>query len=211
MPNDPFDQYSPSSRYLLDGESEDTSLERIDKRIAAIVQEGKQPRSGHLSRIVLLLAAAAVALVLIINHPWSGGQHSQLAESYFSPYPNYALIQIRGDDAGSMALRQDAYAAYDSGDYLEAIRAFSTLEDDATELDRFYQAQALQATGQWEAALSILGRISLAEEYLAALRWHTALSRVATGDIDIARSLLIPLMTERTEFSSDARTLLDAL
>lgn len=206
---DPFDKYNQST--YTDDTAERESLERIHHRLDKLVADKSAGKSGHLFKIITVVAAAAVILLLIVVKPFNNN-NQQLAEAYFSPYPNYVLLTERGEVSDMDATRTDAYKAYDLGNYQEAIRSFEALSSEASGEDKFYQAQALQANGKWKASLSmLLGIEQIKSEYQDGLRWHTALARLANGDVEVARALLIPLMTERTEFSSAARQIVDQL
>ncbi|MDX1476322.1 MAG: tetratricopeptide repeat protein [Saprospiraceae bacterium] len=210
MQGDPFERYQPSSPYHTGEQGEQASLRRVQQRIDDIVQAATRPRAGHLWRIIALTGIAATVLAVVLIGPFDNSGDGQLAEVYFTAYPNYVTPAERGDRSESHTERAAAFEAYDAGQFNQAVGMFREL-DTATATDMFYLAQALQATGEWEAALEVLLTLGdIDPEYRPAVRWHTALSRLATGEKELARAILIPLVTTNTAFSSRARELLDA-
>ena len=153
------------------------------------LQALEQPKVNKKSR---LLPMAASFLILIgISSFWFFGNQTtnpdDLFNTHFEPYRNVVQPIERGNV--SQDTRIDAFAAYEQGNYDEALNNFDVLlanQKDA--IIEFYKANSLMATGQTEQALKILEsnlktNDSLTEKHF----WYLALAYIKTGQSDTAK------------------------
>ncbi len=204
MSTDPFKKYQDKPSYLLDGESEYDSIDRVDARIHDLVSNNSQ------RRMLKWLAMAAMVLVIFFTgrHLLSGDpEGSELASMYYEVYPNYQTIATRGDAAdGRLA---DAYSAYDRAAFDLAVETFKQ-ESVLSATDGLYYAIALQGLLKWETSLQLLFRIrnELPEEYVTAGEWYLALALVAKERHEEALPILKVIASGKSVFNEQATDLL---
>ncbi|RLD22047.1 MAG: hypothetical protein DRI69_02320 [Bacteroidetes bacterium] len=205
MSTDPFNKYQDKPSYLLDGESEGASLERIDARIHEL--SGKS--SGR-RRLKWMAMAAMILVVLFAGRYGLFGDRSgsELVSSYYEVYPNYQTNITRGIVADAQLA--DAYQAYDEGAFDLATQAFKA-QSILSAVDGLYYAIALQGLSEWETSLQLLYRIrnELPDEYVAAGEWYLVLALVAQERYEEASPILEAIASGKSEFSGKAVDLLN--
>lgn len=125
----------------------------------------------------LVAVAAAITMLVLIFRPGATDSRNSLIQELSQPYPNVLMPVERGSQAETRL--QEAFAAYEAGQYAEAIRLFGEADTASTDLD-FYLANALRAEGDAESALKTFTRIAgtdsqfapQAEWYQAMLLWE---------------------------------------
>jgi hypothetical protein len=207
MSDDPFDKYKDEPSYFLKGESEESSLKRIDGRIHDLASNGSR---RHLRR---WFAMAAMVLFLIFAGRllMSGDpEGAALAGSYFEVYPNYQTVSTRGADPDIRLI--DAYQAYDRGEFGVAADIFKE-KNILTPTDGLYHAIALQGLSEWKTSLQLLFRIrmELPEEYAIAGEWYLALALVAMERSEEAQPVLEKISAGHSVFTLKATELLQEI
>lgn len=125
---------------------------------------------------IAAVAAAIMMLVLIFRPNGTDSRHA-LMQELSQPYPNVLMPVERGSRAETTL--QEAFAAYEAGQYPEAVRLFGEIDSVSSDLD-FYRANALQAQNMTAQALEFFTAIAgsnsqfaqKAEWYQAMLLWE---------------------------------------
>ena len=139
----------------------------------------------------LTYAAAAALLLFVAGYFFlrPGRDNAQvLALDTVTPYENIAYSVTKGAAAEP---RGEAYAAYESGDYAGAARAFTALPAEDP-VDRFYLGQSLLATGDYTAAADLFAELTLVAGFRLApeAEYYQAAAELGTGRLVDARALL---------------------
>lgn len=131
-------------------------------------------------------------------------------EQYYQPYPNYELTSVRGNE--DLTLRQQAYQAYDEGNYEAAGAAFNKL-DSLSAADYFFRGICHIQMSNDDLALDDLGRVMKLndKDYAEPATWYTALLYVKMNDDERAIPLLETLGAGSSEAAANARKLLSEL
>lgn len=201
MSQDPFDQYKNKPSHFLRGESEETSLERINARL-----EGQAKRNPVMPLLRWISIAAAAVLLLFVGKVFVFPSSADgMAQAFFEPFPNYANPTLRGQND-----LNDPYTHYDRGVFDKAAQAFNGTQ--MSSVDSLYYGIALCGDGQWEDAQNVLSSISqLQGEYTPARNWYLSLALIEAGSKAEAQELLLELSAGNSSFSSNAEELLRAL
>lgn len=158
------------------------------------------PGRHWLSRVaaVGLLVVAAIWLFKI----FSPATPLALYDDYFAPYENVVEELNKGSVSESEALRQKAYAAYESGDYAAALQGFEAILADTADADtEFYRANALLELGRAEEALPILDELARKPDFNLAAhsQWYAALAELALKRPDQAKIRLEKIINRPPE------------
>ncbi len=201
MSTDPFGQYKNRPSHFLRGESEETSLERINARI---------DRSAKRNPAVPLLrwtsiAAAAVLLLFIGKVFLFQTDNTGMGVAFFEPFPNYEEPSLRGADNAT-----EAYRHYDLKEFDLAVDMFRKMSMSRT--DSLYMGISLCAAGEWGSAESVFRSLGeMAGQYESPHQWYWALSLLETDRQEEAQVLLDTLSTGNSSFAGDAVELTRAL
>jgi tetratricopeptide (TPR) repeat protein len=130
-----------------------------------------------------------------------------LFDQYYEVYPNYEVTAVRGED--DLSSREQAYAAYDAGDFSTAIKAFSQL-DSLVSADYFFRGICYIQVTEYDKALADLDMvISIKDkDYETASIWYTALIHLKLENDDKAVPLLRELSNGASEFAITSKELL---
>lgn len=133
------------------------------------------------------LAAAAsvllVASIFVVQWDRSQVNHQELAEAYFTPYPN--LLIKRGDNHGSSKELLEAYSLNDFHK-VDSLYEFVTEEEDLITL---YAAIAKLAMELPKEAIDLLSPLQQSKCKEQAV-WYMSLAYLQLGDIEKSRELL---------------------
>ncbi|MEL6140190.1 MAG: tetratricopeptide repeat protein [Bacteroidota bacterium] len=177
-----------------------TRLQKLEQRLKKdplriVEQNGSQQRKVRgLTHRSWLAAAAAIALVITVG--WfifrsSDGQpnNAELFAANFVPYDNIAVPLTRGTDDPTP--EELAYTAYENGNWRQAISLLEDLPESPA--NNFYLAQTALATGDYQQAKTLLESLVEPERFFplrAQAHWYLALTELALGNVDAARSIL---------------------
>ncbi len=135
--------------------------------------------------------AASILLIATLTFLLKNGSQG-LYEEYYSPYPNFEVTVLRGEDEG--ALIAQAYKAYDEAKYGLAAEKFAEfLEQNSENVpSRFFYGVTLMEAREFDAAITNFNLVfeSDPNDYVDAARWYAALSFIKIGDHTSAISLL---------------------
>lgn len=136
----------------------------------------------------LVAVAAAVMMMVLIFRPGDTDSRNSLMQELSQPYPNVLMPVERGGQAKTTL--QEAFAAYEAGQYAEAIRLFGEADTASLDLD-FYRANALRAQGNTEAALEAFTTIADSDSQFAQqAEWYMAILLWETGKQDSAEEII---------------------
>lgn len=205
----PFESDMKKSEFFLEGESEQQSLDSINRRIESMTTKKKVftlPKT-------LLLAASFITLLAVSFFLFRNNSSSlqSIAESHFDHYPNYVELQVRGDENSSNL--KEAYLSYDKKEYSLAIKSYNSVKEELKPKDVFYLSIALLGEAKWQDANQKLESVSgqLDEQYFDAYYFYHSLSLVGSGDKALAIAELDKLTNARSPFYKKALILRDKL
>ncbi len=138
--------------------------------------------------------AASIAIPLLIAASLFFGYRSHTNSALFTEYNVvYELPQTRGSGQSSA---QEAILLYNAGQYQAAVKAFSAIEGNNTELV-FYKAHALlQAKQYTEAILAYQEVIANSNRYDNEATWYLAMAYLAANKPVQARQMLFTLTSD---------------
>lgn len=130
----------------------------------------------------------AASITLLIGLGWigfkslSGPDYDDLYQDNFEGYPNTVYTISRGD--GDTSKERDAFAAYEAGEYDQAVAAFQELRSmGGTSHGDFYQALSYLQLGKNAQAIDLLKNVILKDEtFKAEANWYMALAYLNDSD-----------------------------
>lgn len=136
----------------------------------------------------LIAVAAAIMMLVLIFRPGMTDSRISLMQELSQPYPNVLMPVERGSQSESTL--REAFAAYEAGEFAEAIRLFGEADTASPDLD-FYLANALRAEGETEAALEIFTRIAGSDSQFAQqAEWYQAMLLWEAGEQGDAEKII---------------------
>ena len=160
-----------------------------------------------------LLVAASVFAVLgltifyTLTQPLSS---SDLYDNYYETYPNVVNPMVRGEEPTDA---DKGFAAYESGDYEEALNMFEELhKTEGTEYYLFYMANCNLELENTHAAIELLKEFSGTEDNLAdRAGWYLAMAYLQIDDKEQAKAELTKVVDEKAYNANKAEELLAEL
>lgn len=159
---------------------------------------------------------AATVLVLIgLGSLWyvnTVDSSEKLYAQYFEPYKNVVQPIVRGEAVKTT--KEQAFKAYDEGDYKEAIVHIDALLKDTPEaILALYKANAQLQLDQTEAAIITLeSHIKKTDTIYAEAQWYLALSYLKLENETKAKNHLNALLQTKSNFkNNEAQELLKSL
>ncbi len=135
----------------------------------------------------------------------------QLYASYFEPYPNVFESATRGNsNAGT---REDAFRAYDEGDYATAATLFNELlrsNEDPAMLLLLGNANLMLGNND-DAIANFKTLLVRSDDLEIQADWYLALAYLKTGETAKARPILSRLSETGTDYATKARALIHKL
>jgi len=159
--------------------------------------------------------AASVAILFGLGwfgyNTMFGADYDDLYNSNYEEYPNTVYAVTRGDTPQTMV--RDAFAAYELGNYQEAIDKFNKIKsEDAIDYLDFYSGQAYLSLGQLEnAQKSFKTVISSNSEFSPEALWYLALTSIKKKDKTNAINYLSELVSKYDFKKEKAKELLKEL
>lgn len=138
-----------------------------------------------------IAASFAVLLGFFIWTIFLNTNYDSLYNEYYQTYPNTIAPTVRGEN--NTDLKSDAFYAYDSGDYKEAIVLFSKIyTKDGDDYALFYKALSLMETQKYQEALTTLNLHDYTKEntFTPFFRWYAALTNLKLKNKKDATQLL---------------------
>lgn len=188
--------------------------QQIEKLEAEAVSEDKEVETSNRKVWPYWAFAASVALLVcsIVYLFFNPFDNSHLFAENFTPYPVLAGGPTRGED-DLLTLHKNAFAAYNNGNYEEAILLFEAggdLEEDYLTL--FYLGNAYLATGNYQdAILAFEKTLAYSTAFAPQSRWYLGLSYLADGDEEKARLVFKELAAGTSSYSPKAKKIMDDL
>lgn len=160
--------------------------------------------------------AAVISLMVIASitlWPTEQENPAQWYQENFSPYPAQALRNL--DDRYPDGLA-DALTAYRQKEYTQAAEILLTWQNDSIQgpLAIFYRANALMASGDVEAAVSLWENQLTSEEtvFTQSVQWYAALAYLSRNNLIEARKLALQIVsTPQHAYKTEAEKLLNDL
>lgn len=175
-------------------------------QVAGFEEKGQEVRRINPAYISVAASLFLVAtLVLYFTR-----DQAPLFDQYYEVYPNYEVTTVRGEE--DLSKREEAYLAYDAGNYQEAIDAFNQL-DSLLAADYFFRGVSyIQAEEHQKALTDFQFVIKKNDEaYHDASIWYTALLHLKMEDEQKAIPLLESLSDGDSEFADTSNKLLAQL
>ena len=196
-----------------------TSEEQIKTIIANVENNHKPPVKRTKLFVAMTAIAAGIALLLYIGfQPEYTSQ--ELYDSFYTPLA-YEYIPSRGGTLSDNKefLLQQAIAAYNQGNYTEALNLFDSITanidaEETTEEIKFYAALCMTKTGKEQAALEELESIaySVDSEFKQDAQWNLALVYLKIGERNKCRQILMNIIENvDNPYTEDSNILLDKL
>ena len=160
------------------------------------------------------LAAASVALLLTLGYffifnPTLSPQ--ELFIENFEPYPNVVHPIVRS--GGDVSPKNDAFTAYQNGEYEKASAMFSKLYEETGESPYlFYSGNALIQLNRGTEAIPVLEKHLKTKDGLSdKTAWYMAMAYLQIGDTDNAKKMLEMVVVDNEYQAESARKLLKSL
>lgn len=170
----------------------------------------KKPRNKT-SKTWLYIAASTILLLgvslFFMNQTPS---NEKLFASYFEPYPNTVAPIVRS--SAQKDLKQDAFVAYEHGEYQRAAQLFHGLTKITNEeYAPFYNAISLMMLDDIEAASTIFETTQWSQNYQGKANWYLSLCHIKQRKIENAKALLQEVVHDHSYNSEKAKHLLREL
>ena len=159
-----------------------------------------------------LYIAASIIVLLGISMFFvnQGNSSEKLYASYFEPYPNTVAPVVRS--TSQKDIKNDAFSAYELGNYKKASQLFSELSQQTEEeYALFYNAMSLMMTDEIEQATLILADTSWNEEYSGKSTWYLALCYLKQKETQKSKKLLQDIISTNSYNSDKAAKLLQKI
>lgn len=156
--------------------------------------------------------AASIVVLLGISMFFvnQGNSSEKLYASYFEPYPNTIAPVVRS--SSQKDIKNDAFSAYESGNYEKASELFSALSHQTEEeYALFYNAMSLMMTDKIEQATSILTDNQWSAEYNEKTTWYLALCYLKQKETEKSKILLQKIVSAKSYNSDKATKLLQKI
>jgi TolA-binding protein len=168
---------------------------------------GSAPTKWYYYAAAAVIGITAVVAVFMNNFR---NQPDELFQAYFTPYPNMFEPTTRSNEAVD-SKRNDAFQAYEQGDYEKAASLFKDL------LKEKKEAGMMLLLGN---SNLILGNVEEAKENFVALnkdfdeldmqaKWYLSLCYLKKGETEKARAILKELGDTEISYATKARELLE--
>lgn len=132
--------------------------------------------------------AAAIMMLMLIFRPGNTDSRTALFEELSQPYPNVLMPVERGSQTETKL--EEAFAAYEAGNYAEVLRFFEEADTASLELD-FYRANALLTQHKHVEALTIFSSIAGSESQFAQqAEWYEAMTLWKDGQQTEAEEII---------------------
>ncbi len=161
-------------------------------------------------------SAAAAAVLLIAFGSWwlliGNLDQSNLFESYYQPYANVEQATTRSTE--TLTTREQAYAAYDRGEYQQAIDLFAEITPaNRRPVDNFYTAISHLAVDNPQSAELILERYTKNDDMVLQDQalWYLALAKLAIDKQEESRQILHRIVQNQSYHHQEAEALLSEL
>lgn len=165
-----------------------------------------------ISKYRALAAGLAVLVVCTLVFFLKNQDPKNLYEAYYQPYPMY--LTTRSVISTDETLNQ-AIGAYEQENYESAWSLFlNILVDDPDDMGvMFYTAMSALQIERYPDAVAGLKKVVKQGEniYAVPAEWYLGLVYIKTGDIRNARKVLEIIVEKETDFSEDAKSLLESI
>ncbi len=137
--------------------------------------------------------AASLVILLGVSSFWFFGNQTANSEDLFNtnfePYRNVVQPIERGNDTTDPKI--DAFIAYESKDYDNALKGFNMLAEDNDAVIQFYKANTLLKLGNTDEAIRILKQnITLTDTLTEKHYWYLALAYIKADNFEEAKEKL---------------------
>jgi len=156
-------------------------------------------------------AAAAAVVILagigIFSYLNSGKSNEELYMAYYQTYPNLIAPNVRGENHED--IKNQAFKAYDTENYMEAIRLFSEIKNE--EYSVFYTAVSYLELNESQKALKILESEKFSNNpypFETYRKWYLALAFLKTNQIESGKKILEELSKTENPQKEKAKELL---
>ena len=144
------------------------------------LQSFEKPKKRKKSYKWLYVAASfAVLLGFLTWNTFFNTNYNSLYSAYYQTYPNTISPTVRGESNDD--IKSNAFYAYDSGNYKEAVALFSEIYiKDGDDYALFYKALSLMETQEYKEALTTLNLHDYSKEntFTPFFRWYAALTNL---------------------------------
>jgi len=208
---DPFSLHAQKGyEQVRDPDRARSLFEDLDARVEKRLNKTRRPTSLFL-RTLFPLGIAASLLVAAFWFVLQKPDPSQLAYAAFDPLPVAGSnTGTRGETTSSADAQKRALAYYESGDYEQALHAFSALEDKSPELALYHGISYLGGKQPGKAANQlerIADQVQPDSDLARAATWYLALSYLADGQVDAAKLKLDELAQSPGDYQREASRL----
>jgi len=135
--------------------------------------------------------------------------------SYYAPYENFEHVPVRDETAGVETSKDQAYAFYDSGEFIAAEKSFSKLlEIDPSDVPaRFFRGICSIESSNYENAIVDFDWVANGNvpHYSDAAKWYGALIYIKLKKEQQGIELLQELSSKTGDYQDKARELLEKL
>jgi hypothetical protein len=196
-----FQEHYDMHRALYNTET--TELKRHLKDFEAKLTTQKRPFAFRINKFYF--AGAAAILLVALAMTFYTNKNVDYYEEYFTVYPNVYQPIVRGDNTNNQA-----FQAYENGNYLAAIEAFNASKDVSKNPNlQFYLAQSYLATNNIDKAEFLLKKLSVTDfEFQVESKWYLSLIYLKNGEISQAKKELTAMNGLDSDFKFDERTLI---
>lgn len=176
---------------------------------------GNERVAGRQISLNTYLKWAAVLIVgavgFLVWYSGNGQRNKRVYNEYFTVYGNLIVPNVRGED--ELTAEEEAFVAYDNGDYERAAGLFTKLPDyKAKEHLTFYKGLAHMANKEFEQAVLDLKELKgKSGDFRTQATWYLALCYLRLGDREEASKLLNELIQENSSYKDRALEVLNKM
>ncbi|AHM59365.1 hypothetical protein D770_05490 [Flammeovirgaceae bacterium 311] len=163
--------------------------------------------------IAFILIGSVIA-ILFLQAPSGPELYSQ----YYNPYPNIFESTARsGDDEETSSLSNEAFGAYGSGRYQEAVKYFQLMMEkpDSNEMPKdvilLYLGNSYLAIDSTAAAVKAFSAIEEGSSVDDQALWYKAMAQLKSNDMEIAQLTLEKLAASSGSYAEKARNVLQEI
>lgn len=161
---------------------------------------------------MISVAASLVLIAAISFFALTKDKTPSLDKIYAEHYTHYENLngQVRGASSDLSSLSDQAFNAYDMGNYNLAAASFAELvKSDKSATNYFYMGMSNLESKNYEAAIHNLNTtVNNFEAFKKQATWYLSLAHLANGDEDAALSGLVGLTQEESIYKEKAETIL---
>ncbi|MEZ4786673.1 MAG: tetratricopeptide repeat protein [Flavobacterium haoranii] len=183
---------------------------KLKAKLSAI-EDQRTPQKTKKHSVRWVSIAASFIVFISVGYWFFMNQNSNdsLYKNYYETFPNLEAPVVRGSVSND--IKSEAFYAYDSKQYEEALRLFSEIfEKDKDDYALFYKGLALMELERFPEAIKVFEGYQTKPNsaFNSYVKWYLALSYLKTNETEKSKSLANELIKSENPFQNQAQELL---